>query len=445
MDAEVWMQAVRRRPGAEPHSRRGFAGAPGRAKRQHVAIDQDLMPVRDQAFAADLAPLNRRIDEAGGTSRRRLLAQDVPRLERVADFQAHATGLDPSGHRATQLEERAIDLGGMCQATGGEELQHVLEVAPDPRRQQEPVVQGKTPAHQRRPVRFLGQGGDQRANELRLRDHHPRMRRHLERAQLDQALASVGRAPVEELVDADLGPVRVAGDVHQQMTEEAIAQPGRRALAGWLREGACERDLQLVERVVAGLVDARRLRGGTDEEAAEQVRERGMVLDEGEQAGQQRRVLHEGAAQRRRTPEREMVAASASGLASVEQILLGMQPRVQGRCEHVLQQLRVRVESGRGRQVDLQHAGIGSQRETGQIRAARRGVPFEQYRNVQRRPCFIDRCDHAQEVLCRGDRREEDVDGGAARLDAQGGAHRFRRGRRLLGRRRTSLWHAIRG
>ncbi len=78
-------------------------------------------------------------------------------------------------------------------------------------------------------LRLLPEPGDQRAQQQLLRQAHPRMRRHLERAELDQAQPAgraVGRI---ELVDADLGAVRVAGDVDQQIAEQAIDQPQRGA------------------------------------------------------------------------------------------------------------------------------------------------------------------------------------------------------------------------
>ena len=63
----------------------------------------------------------------------------------------------------------------------------------------------------------------------------------------------------EELVDAQLGPVRVARDVDQQMAEHAVDEPRRRGLVGMgggkpVEFG--ERDLELVEPFVAALVDA---------------------------------------------------------------------------------------------------------------------------------------------------------------------------------------------
>ena len=53
------------------------------------------------------------------------------------------------------------------------------------------------------------------------------MRRHLERAELDEAEAA--RRPVGriQLVDADLGAVRVAGHVDQEIAEQPIDEPRR--------------------------------------------------------------------------------------------------------------------------------------------------------------------------------------------------------------------------
>jgi hypothetical protein len=62
----------------------------------------------------------------------------------------------------------------------------------------------------------------------------------------------------------------------------------RRLLAGFeaLRH-LLEGDFQFVEAFVARLVDARRLAGGADEHAGEQVGQRRVVLPVGDQAAQQ--------------------------------------------------------------------------------------------------------------------------------------------------------------
>ena len=118
---------------------------------------------------------------------------------------------------------------------------------------------------ERAPVRCLPEPGDQRAHQQLLGKAHAGMRWHLERAELDETKPA-GRAVRRiELVDADLGTMRVATDVDQQMAENAIDQPRRRR-ATLLRLHFGERDLQLIELIVAGLVDARRLTGRADEQ-----------------------------------------------------------------------------------------------------------------------------------------------------------------------------------
>jgi hypothetical protein len=52
------------------------------------------------------------------------------------------------------------------------------------------------------------------------------VRRHLEGAELHQALAAAGAVRGVELVDAELGAVGVAGDVRQQVPEHPVDDPG---------------------------------------------------------------------------------------------------------------------------------------------------------------------------------------------------------------------------
>ena len=109
-----------------------------------------------------------------------------------------------------------------------------------------------------------------------LRQRHPRIRRHLQRTELDQtetAGRAIGRI---KFVDADFGTVGIAGDIDQNVPEQAIHQPQRRLDPGWRHVG--KRDLQLIEAVMPRFVDARRLAGRTDEHAGEQIRQRRMPL-----------------------------------------------------------------------------------------------------------------------------------------------------------------------
>ena len=84
-----------------------------------------------------------------------------------------------------------------------------------------------------------------------------------------------------------------------------------------------ERELELVQRIVARFVDARRLRGGADEQAAEQVRQRGMVVPVRQQAAQQVGPAQERRIRRGRAAQHEVIAAAGAGVAAVDHELLG--------------------------------------------------------------------------------------------------------------------------
>ncbi len=108
---------------------------------------------------------------------------------------------------------------------------HLLHVLADKMRQQEAVVQLGPPAHQLMRIRLVPEPGDQGAQQQILHQAHAGVRRHLEGAQLDQAEAPGGAVGGVELVDAELGAMRVAGHVDEQIAQQAIDQPGRRHLA----------------------------------------------------------------------------------------------------------------------------------------------------------------------------------------------------------------------
>ena len=140
-----------------------------------------------------------------------------------------------------------------------------LEVGPHEVRQHEAVVQRRCPSARAAAVGPLPEPGDERADEQLLGKAHAHVRRHLEGAELDEAEAAHGPFRRVELVDADLGAMRVARGVDEQVAEQAVDQPGRDGAAGLRHLG--ERDLELVEGFVARLVDARRLAGRPDEQA----------------------------------------------------------------------------------------------------------------------------------------------------------------------------------
>ncbi len=191
------------------------------------------------------------------------------------------------------------------------------------------------------------------------------MRRHFEAAEFDQTeppRRAVGRI---QLVDAELGAVRVAGEIDQQVAQQPVDQPGLQGfLAGLeLVSHLLEGDFQLVEAFVARLVDARRLAGGADEQAGEQVGECRVVLPVADQAHQQIGPSQAGRIGGRGRANRDVVAATGAGVAAVEHEFLGAEAGeaclfVKRLC--VLHQLR---PAAGGMDIHLDHAGIGRDAE----------------------------------------------------------------------------------
>ena len=161
-------------------------------------------------------------------------------------------------------------------------------------RQHEAVVQDGAPAGERAGDGRVPEPGDQGADHQLLRERHARVGRHLEAAELDEAEAAGGAVGGVELVDADLGAVGVAGDVDEEVAQQAVDEPRRRGVALPGRRDLGEGDLELVERVVAGLVDARRLAGRADEEAGEEVADRRVALPVQDQRAQEVGAAQEG-------------------------------------------------------------------------------------------------------------------------------------------------------
>ncbi len=243
--------------------------------------------------------LERRVDVAGGPAGAWLLAEHVPRLDRLPQLEltpSAAIAPEPagSGTRGGPGTSRVCErVAGAAQI-----VEHVLEVLRHEVRQREAIDEAGPPAHRLPPVRRAPEPGDHRAAQQELLgEAHARVRRHLEGAQLDQPQAPARAVGAVELVDADLGAVGVAGDVDQQVAEDPIDQPGRREP---LRRDLRERELQLVDAVLAGLVDARRLAGRAHEHPREQVRQRRVVDEVADQAAQQIGAAQERAVRRRR-------------------------------------------------------------------------------------------------------------------------------------------------
>src|SRR5207237_4938926 len=134
----------------------------------------------------------------------------------------------------------------------------------------------------------------------------------------------------------------VAGDVDGQMPEGRVRGPRRgRTCPRVVLERAGQLDLHLGERVVARSGQARCLRRWTDEQAGEQIRDRRVVLEEGDEACEQAWIAQPRAVLRLRAAERDVVAPSGPGGATVEQVLLRVQPGVEGGVEDRLERRTV--------------------------------------------------------------------------------------------------------
>jgi hypothetical protein len=160
------------------------------------------------------------------------------------------------------------------------------DVGGEPPWKQEAIVKLGSPAHERSGVGLGPEHGHERSHEQRLNQRHLRVRGHLETAQLDHSEAPVLGLRAEQLVDAELGPVGVAGEVDEQAAEQTVDLPGRHLALAFDGEAIefGKRRLELVQALVARFVDARRLARRPDEATREQVRQRRVVLPIGDQA-----------------------------------------------------------------------------------------------------------------------------------------------------------------
>ena len=148
----------------------------------------------------------------------------------------------------------------------------------------------------------------------------------------------------------------ITSDVNEQVAQDAVDKPrgDRGPWCGNLLEG----DLQLVEMVIASLINAWGLAGRADKHAGEEIRQPGMVLPISDQAAQQIRTAQERAIHRRRRAQGNMVAAASASVAAILHKLFGAQPRKVGlviELDRVVNQL---LPTMRRVDVDLDHAGI---------------------------------------------------------------------------------------
>jgi hypothetical protein len=206
-----------------------------------------------------------------------------------------------------------------------------------------------------------------------------RVRRHFKGAEFQQAEAAAGAVGRIELVDAELGAMGVAGKIDQQITQQPVHQPRcQRFLAGTLFERhLLKRDVQLVEIVVARFIHARRLAGGADELAGEQIRQCGMVLPVGNEAAQQIGPPQHGTVCGCGATQCDVVAAAGAGVAPVEHEFFGGEA---GQPRGFVERRGIggeRVPVRRGVDIDFNHPRIGRDVEHVDARIGYRAVALD--------------------------------------------------------------------
>ena len=208
----------------------------------------------------------------------------MPGLERRSQFHVDVPLGEVAESRKAEFEMRIKPLGLKRIAGVPQISQHLIEVGAAEMRQHPSVVQVATPADQPVGVGFLPEPANERPDKKLLGQAHARIRGHFKAPHFDEAQPAGGRVGRVEFVDAELGAVGVTTRVDEEVAEQAVDHPGRHRGAG--RRHLAEGHLQLMERVMAGLVDARGLAGGSDEEAAENPTERRVVLPVGQERPQ---------------------------------------------------------------------------------------------------------------------------------------------------------------
>ena len=216
----------------------------------------------------------------------------------------------------------------------------------------------------------------------------------------------------------------VAGDVDQDVAEQAVDQPRRHRFAAARLRHFADRDFKLVEQILARLVDARRLAGRPDEQTGKQIRQRRVPQHVEHQALEQIGPPQERTVGGAQSAEHDVVAAAGPGVPAVDHEFVGAEPRG----------ARVPVDAARdvdgfapGRcrlDIDLDDAGIGRHFENVEPRVGRRRIAFEVDRQVEFGRGRFDGGDEVEIVIERFDRRHEDAKAAVAHLDGERGAHR---------------------
>ncbi len=178
----------------------------------------------------------------------------------------------------------------------------------------------------------------------------------------------------------------------------------------------------LVEAVVAGFVDARRLAGRADILAREQHRQRRVPLPVDDDALQEVGPAHERRIVGCRAAQNHVVAAARAGMAPVGQELVGTEPHGARLLVEAPGDLDGVVPTGCGLHVDLDHARVGRDLHDLKARIVGRTVALDVDREAEvgRRP--FDGGKQFEVVLQPVERRHEHMELPLARFDRDGSA-----------------------
>ena len=245
-------------------------------------------------------------------------------------------------------------------------------------RQHPAVVNVRAPAHETVFVWLLPELRDEPAQQQMLREAHLRVRRHFKRAHLDETEPARAAFRRVKFINGKLGAMRVAAGINQQISEQPVHQPRRRlAELANLFVHFLERDIEFVKRIVARLVNARRLRRRADEQTAEQPAQRRMILPIGQQRAQQIGPAQHRRIRRRLAADDDVVAAAGAGVAAVHHEFFRAEPRQTRLLVKHRRALDEFVPRFARVHVHLDHAGVGRDGELVQARIARRRFAFD--------------------------------------------------------------------
>src|SRR5688500_10140881 len=100
------MQARRRPPGAIANAADELAAPAGLHERHAPTVAADDVPFLVEPARRDLQALDRRVDIPHGAADRALLAEHVPRLERLSELDLYRTEMHGAVERKAELEVR---------------------------------------------------------------------------------------------------------------------------------------------------------------------------------------------------------------------------------------------------------------------------------------------------------------------------------------------------